>query len=348
MMSSMHSKIRRVIFEGIRKYSQESGQQSELLVPQIKQIAGRAGRYQPSSSSSTASPSLPDIEAGAPEDAPGVVTAFDDESLEGIQAALATPPIPLLHAHIEPPFAKLTRLHNVCSDKTTWADLIALALLCSCTEPPYRLSSLSRFAELAPVISEIPKLTLGEYDLFSAAPAPRRSELGIAALKDFARAKVASEPVDVRAWATKRGIMASLKEPTSMDTLLKLEEAFRVLALYRWLSYRDPLIFRDGEEAAELMKEVNDALAENLAASRTERTQHRAQRRKARIVETRGRRKDAAKESFTAKEALRDQKRAEQLLWQQTRALKGKERKKVLQRSKSKHQRSMSKQKEAP
>lgn len=170
----------------------------------------------------------------------------------------------------------LRRLRNACSESAVYADLVALSLLLGHADEPYRVTAGAQVGHSAGAISEIRGLTLAEMDFFSCAPTDDRSEEGRQALVHFATSKRDGKAVDITEYARKTGIRALIRAAASSKNLQKLEAANKVLVLYRWLSYRDPLIFREGSEAIFLSQEVNDALSKSLAASQVPQLRRRS------------------------------------------------------------------------
>lgn len=89
--------VKRIVFSKMEKFDGESTRQ--LTLREVKQIAGRAGRF------------------GQTEEAVGLVTAMKDRDLEHIRMALPHPNPLIKEAYVFPPSDFLrTRFHNVCLD----------------------------------------------------------------------------------------------------------------------------------------------------------------------------------------------------------------------------------------
>jgi ATP-dependent RNA helicase SUPV3L1/SUV3 len=203
--------IRRVVFTSLHKFDGEA--RRPLTPPEVKQIAGRAGRYGGRYSR-------------------GEVTTLSEEDLPALRAALAAPSVTLSTAGVFPPVeailaaaaavpgagleGALRRLAGAAPSAAHYAqhqpdDVIALARL------------------LAPLPLPLPAaLTL------ALAPCDARDPSGAAALLAYATALSEGGPVRVDVGAAP----TPLAPPRTQAELAALEGAFRTYDMYVWLALR--------------------------------------------------------------------------------------------------------------
>ncbi|KAJ9117616.1 hypothetical protein QFC22_004466 [Naganishia vaughanmartiniae] len=266
-------KIKRMIFETLHKFN---GKQEVMMsISQIKQIAGRAGRY-----------GQHDADAGG-----GYVTTLNPDDLPLLRQVLQAPLTPVHRAVLDANAAIVQKLSLLLPPSTTHAELLdqvaALALVPTYCVPADTSSS----GKIATVIERYHEsLTLPELQMFAFAPVNTRDERVVGAFQAYIEQFVDGGHVDI-AEALPAGLMDNLEMvelarkampdadhlesrvtapghqhvPTSIPPAIvaglpMLESLHKAIVLYLWLSFRMDLAFPDRQKAAELKLRVEDAL----------------------------------------------------------------------------------------
>ena len=270
----LRSSIKRIIFETTIKNTGSGFHPMEIS--QIKQIAGRAGRYRTaadaineSSDKDTANAaeniedSLLDIQA--PTNV-GLVTSLEQIDQQRIHAAIASTARPLTSAGVIPPDQLIIRFSSYFPPRTPLSYiLLRMREICKMTKR-FHLCSFRDHLKIADAIQPIEGLTISDRLTFCAAPA---------SLKDPYIAKIV---VAYAACVSNQsgGALLDIKE-LSLEILEKsyrdsplylgqLESLHRALVLYLWLSYRFSGIFVSQAMAIHVKrlveKEIDDILSE--------------------------------------------------------------------------------------
>ncbi|GAC95881.1 hypothetical protein PHSY_003459 [Pseudozyma hubeiensis SY62] len=179
----LNLRIKRVVFDTLSKWN---GKEEVILsASQIKQIAGRAGRY-----------GTQDKTASGKTDLGGLVTTRHEHELEILRAALASPLLPITRAAIQPSSETLSQLSAMLpsvdgrSGLRTLSQLYAdVALLSRIDSENYFLSDFSQQLTISPLIetASAGMLTVAERETFSNAPANTRDERVVAFLCNSVR-----------------------------------------------------------------------------------------------------------------------------------------------------------------
>jgi ATP-dependent RNA helicase SUPV3L1/SUV3 len=259
--------IRRIIFDSVHKT--KLGKRVQLTIPQIKQIAGRAGRYrtshddtkQTSTETTTPQPELnpksfeetmrlgfkspPTPSSSQPKPPPthdpeniGLVTSFEDADLPIIRDALAKEAPPIEKAGIVPPGDFAVAYAERLPDDIPLDYVMQRVADAADIDSRFFLCDVTDRMSIARNIAGIPGMSAHQRTLFTAAPAdPRRPENQKAA-RAIARAIGAEAVVTV---ADLEDIpLETLEKPLQPDRsyLKELETLHKALILYLWLSYR--------------------------------------------------------------------------------------------------------------
>ncbi|GAA5898182.1 hypothetical protein JCM8208_000173 [Rhodotorula glutinis] len=316
----LNLKIRRVVFEALHKFDGTS--EVRLPVPQIKQIAGRAGRFGVHAPLSPSAPDL-DLDPASPpapgEAVPGEATTLDAVDLELLQDAMAQPTVQVTQASLGASFDAFKALYDLLPASTPMSRIFALSRAITRTKPHYRPTSSSSFGDVSDHIAHVHPLTFHERFTFASAPVNQRDQRVVGTLVDFVEAYARGEPIRMRSWGADAGVFdaiervrqaglaanatssssptsspssspASARRPPSVftsETLQALESFHRCLTLYLWLSYRLAPIFCDQDAARTLRRDVEKAMEVALAGTRFEKLERGrgARRNKARAVE---------------------------------------------------------------
>ncbi|GAA6046583.1 hypothetical protein JCM3770_006221 [Rhodotorula araucariae] len=317
----LNLKIRRVVFESMHKF--DGTQEVRLPVPQIKQIAGRAGRYGVHTPVSPSAPDL-DLDPASPPAAavPGEATTLDAVDLPLLHDAMAQPTVQVTQASLGASFDAFKSLYDLLPASTPLSRIFALSRAVTRTQPHYRATASASFGAVGDAIAHIHPLTFQERYTFGTAPVNLRDARVVDTLVDFVESYARGEPIRMAQWGADAGVFdalervrdaqaaaAALSSTSSGDgdkgsgsgapptgrrpavaftpTVLQALESFhRCLTLYLWLSYRLNPIFCDQPAARELRRDVEKAMEVALAGTRYEKLERGrgARRNKARAV----------------------------------------------------------------
>ncbi|KAH7890078.1 P-loop containing nucleoside triphosphate hydrolase protein [Phlebopus sp. FC_14] len=250
----LNLKIKRVIFEALDKY--DGHEQRPLSISQIKQIAGRAGRY------------------GLHGKPGGLVTTLNDDDLPRLRVALATPPDSLPYALLEPSEFWMGDVAQILPPTASTRSLFEVACYVSKVLPPFRAIAHRKLEEISKFLdTRAADLLLSEKLLFRNAPANWREPVLMDALTRITKLFGTALRVDLDDVLSVAPLKATLKDVEVMmtgekendpDTCAKalktLETLHRVLVLYLWLSFRNQMAFHQTQYAYILKGQVERAL----------------------------------------------------------------------------------------
>lgn len=215
--------ISRIIFSTLKKF--DGIKKRELTVSEIKQIAGRAGRY-------------------GSKFPVGEVTCIDAEDLPLLHSSLGSPSPVLERAGLFPTFDLLllySRLHPKVSFHQILEEFLEKAKL----SPNYFISNCEEMLKVATVIDELP-LGLQDKYLFCISPVDMNDDISAQGLIQFAENYAKKGIVRLKEIFTP----GTLEVPKSQNALKELESVHKVLELYVWLSFRLEDCFPDRELAS--------------------------------------------------------------------------------------------------
>lgn len=215
--------ISRIIFSTLKKFDGICTR--ELTVPEIKQIAGRAGRY-------------------GSKFPVGEVTCLDAEDLPLLHSSLKSPSPIIERAGLFPTFDLLSvysRLHGTDFLHPILERFLDKAKL----SPNYFIADCEDMLKVAAIVDELP-LALHDKYLFCQSPVDVRDDISTQGLIQFAENYAKKGTVRLKEIFTP----GTLRVPTTHNQLQELESVHKVLELYVWLSYRFDDSFPDRELAA--------------------------------------------------------------------------------------------------
>lgn len=230
--------IKRVIFNQVTRF--DGSKQVLLSIPQIKQIAGRAGRYRSAHQDNQKTPvSSPDVETPAiEEETVGWVTTLDEADLPIVSKALSTEAPPLRRAGLMPPAEFLEEFNNKLPAGTPFEYLVRTVNRIAKTHPRFYLCSIKDTLAAARLIEDVPQLSIEQRVNICAAPVGGRNPSLYRCFKAFARAVSRGKQVSV-VDIPEIPLEILQKEPAaSREYLASLEDLHKCLILYLWLSYR--------------------------------------------------------------------------------------------------------------
>jgi ATP-dependent RNA helicase SUPV3L1/SUV3 len=265
--------IKRVIFEATSKHD---GIGFRLIqTSEIKQIAGRAGRYK------TASDAMKkDILEAADEEHMkvdeekssmknvGLVTTLENFDLPIVQRAMETEVEPLKTAGIFPPSNILLRFANYFPPKTPFSYIVLRLHEISSLHPSFHLCRLKEQIEVADLIQPY-NLTNMDRIVFMSAPVAIREPGFSDVITEFADCvakQTGGELLDLQSLDLELLDMDIHAHPGGSKSYLKESEALhKALTLYLWLSYRFAGIFRSQALAFHVKGLVEEKIDQCLA-----------------------------------------------------------------------------------
>lgn len=226
--------VRRVVLSETTKYDGERSR--ALTATEIKQVAGRAGRY-------------------GSRFAEGFVTCFQPSDLRYVADSLALPYAPISKAGLFPSADQLEALAAALPG-VSFVGVVRAMQRAAQLDGSYFLTRFDDFLAVARLIDGL-ALTTRERYTFCSAPVDTNSASARAALRRFAAYYASGESVPV-----------SVSDRIPMTTtghLHEAEEAFRVCDLYMWLAMRYETAFAERERALALKQAYADAITAGLA-----------------------------------------------------------------------------------
>jgi ATP-dependent RNA helicase SUPV3L1/SUV3 len=258
-----------MVFESMHKYNGK--EEVPLSVSQVKQIAGRAGRF-----------GLHETSAG------GIVTTLRPDDLPILKTILpgALPSVP--RAVMDPTFERVERLASLLeADQSysfilqSFAELARLPQACV-------FSDISGRLQLAEQLTPFAKdLSLQDLELFSYAPVNVRDDNVVSIFRGYIRDYAAVGKVNVEGALKDTGLLddlemvgrvrdtmpdvpahglimpSALLTPISapiVATLPRLESLHKALVLYIWLSFRYDLAFSERSKAMDIKERTEELL----------------------------------------------------------------------------------------
>ncbi|CAI9762181.1 unnamed protein product [Fraxinus pennsylvanica] len=215
--------ISRIIFSTLKKF--DGVEMRDLSVSEIKQIAGRAGRYR----------------SKFPV---GEVTCLDAEDLPLLNSSLSSPSPIIEQAGLFPSFDLLfmySRLHPTFGMLQILEHFLENAKLSA----NYFIAECEEMLKVAAVIDELP-LNLNDKYLFCISPVDMDDDISSQGLTQFAQSYSRNSIVRLREIFTP----GTLKVPKTQTALKELESVHKVLDLYVWLSFHMEDSFPDRELAS--------------------------------------------------------------------------------------------------
>lgn len=203
--------ISRIIFSTMEKF--DGIEMRDLTIPEIKQIAGRAGRY-------------------GSKFPVGEVTCIDAEDLPLLHSSLNAPSPTLERAGLFPTF-DLMYLYSRLRQTNGLYQILEHFLENAKLSKNYFIADCEETLKVAAVIDEMP-LGLHEKYLFCISPVDMGDEISSQGLTQFAKNYATKGIVRLREIFTP----GTLQVPKTQAALKELESIHKVLDLYVWLSFR--------------------------------------------------------------------------------------------------------------
>ncbi|XVF63071.1 hypothetical protein PTKIN_Ptkin09bG0059300 [Pterospermum kingtungense] len=215
--------ISRIIFSTLKKF--DGCEMRDLTIPEIKQIAGRAGRY-------------------GSKFPMGEVTCLDAEDLPLLHSSLKSASPILEQAGLFPSFDLMFMYSRLQPKKGLYQILEDFRENAKLSEN-YFIANCEEMLKVAAVIDELP-LGLQDKYLFCISPVDMGDEISSQGLVQFAENYAKKGIVHLREIFTP----GTLEVPKTHSELKELESIHKVLELYVWLSFRLEESFPDRELAS--------------------------------------------------------------------------------------------------
>lgn len=270
--------IRRVVFSTVMKFNGKA--KVKIPIAQVKQIAGRAGRYKVAPDAQ-----FTDVE---PAESVGLVSVMDARDRRTVRMCLETDSPKIYSACLFPTddafrnfaatFPKGTSLSYILTKLKGANRKMAMG-------KNYTLCNLDNMIDTADLFASVPGLLLEEQLVLCKAPVPLRLELVKRAFKEFCWTIARSQSKNfLEMKNSDLQFMFESMDPAHVDRTVvsdNLESLSRTLELYLWLSYRFPSVFLDRAGAMELKRNVGERINSLITAtsSKLSRSHRKARRR---------------------------------------------------------------------
>ncbi|KAL8669410.1 MAG: hypothetical protein Q9168_005998 [Polycauliona sp. 1 TL-2023] len=245
--------IKRIVFSATTKFNGVN--QVPIEVSQVKQIAGRAGRYRTAaqatetSTEASSSPKTlnsqmsPDV---SPAQTLGLVTTLDRSGLSTIQRAMTSQADPIMSAGIFPPDNILLRFAAYFPSSTPFSYILIRLHNTSILNPRFHLCILKDHLKVADAIEPVRNLTVRDRITFCASPASvkDKNDPMITVLRELAECVANNSGgsiLDIPGFNLE--LLEMEVNVGSRIFLEKLEALHKALVLYLWLTYRFAGVF---------------------------------------------------------------------------------------------------------
>ena len=246
--------IKRIIFESVWKRGTFG--KERLSISQVKQIAGRAGRYrtagQDTKKPGTAEASdgqnarLGEYRANATV---GLVTCLDEADLDYIHLALRTEAEPIKYAAILPPAEFVDEFASYLPSGIPFEYILNRLSEVSVLHSRFKLCEIKDQLSIARALDPVKDLSIASRYILASSPADLRTNTGNNLLRAYGRCVAEMKMVTVA--DVVEVPLEALEKPLTNDRnyLVQLELLHKALVLYLWLSYRFVNVFKDREMA---------------------------------------------------------------------------------------------------
>ncbi|KAK5165505.1 RNA helicase [Saxophila tyrrhenica] len=255
--------IKRIIFEEASKF--DGTRRGPLSVADIKQIAGRAGRYRIADQQmkeadkraeqqdlaaakgepTPPSPStLPPTQITPDDASNGLVTTLEDFDFPLVRAAMSAEPDPIRTAGLFPPAAVLERFSSYFPPSTPFSYILTRLHELSQMHSRFHLCGLKDQVWLADVIEPVQGLTVVDRTILTNSPASKTDfELWSKLMPALARCVAEQKGGDLVDIAELPLEILDAEVSASREYLRALERLHKGIVSYLWLSYRFAGIF---------------------------------------------------------------------------------------------------------
>jgi ATP-dependent RNA helicase SUPV3L1/SUV3 len=231
--------IKRVIFEASNKF--DGAARRTLSIADIKQIAGRAGRFRTAAQATETSDESKTEEgkAEAPDGQNGIVTTLEKFDFPVVKAALVSEPEPIRTAGIFPPATVLERFSSYFPPGTPFSYILTRLHELSLMHKRFHLCGLKDHVWVADLIEPVQNLTVADRNIICSAPASQTdADLWRELMPAYARIiaeQSGGSIVDIPQLPLE--VLEAEVSP-SREYLRELERLHKGIVTYLWLSYR--------------------------------------------------------------------------------------------------------------
>lgn len=238
-----------------------------LQISEIKQIAGRAGRYK--TAADAVSDNVPTGEGEQPvatkkEKTIGWCTTLDQIDHDALKDGMSREPEPIKTAGLFPPSLIVERFANYFPPGTPFSYILLRLHEISETHPRFHLCGLKEQLAIADAIHTIKNLSIQDRIMITSAPCNMRDS----AEKTFLRtlAECIADGKSGNLLELPNLPLNVMDEPARGDRsyLYSLEQLHKMVVLYLWLSYRFPNVFTTRSLAVYTKKLLEDQIENTL------------------------------------------------------------------------------------
>ncbi|KZT11157.1 P-loop containing nucleoside triphosphate hydrolase protein [Laetiporus sulphureus 93-53] len=252
----LNLKIKRIILDSVRKWN---GTREVLAsTSQIKQIAGRAGRFG----------------LHGEDDSGGVVTTLHEGDLQVVRRALEVPMQPIKYARITLNADLFGAVVHALPQGSDSNDALDVFQYVSKVHPQFAIEDVARMKDKVEFVNDIKDgVTIRDRVMLQSAPFPIKDERGSDIVRSILRLYEDKLQVGFQEALEDAGFWEQFEEsietleslepiPKGMlgEMLQFLESIHKVLVTYLWLSYRHPIAFIEQEEAFKLRDRTEKAM----------------------------------------------------------------------------------------
>ena len=265
--------IKRIIFEAASKF--DGYQRRTLGVADIKQIAGRAGRFRIATQANEDPVSVQDLVAAkddsastqspARDESVGLVTTLEQFDFPIVKSAMSAEPEPIVSAGLFPPGAVLQRFASYFPPGTPFSYILWRLHEVSQVHSRFHLCGLKDHVLIADLIEPVQGLTVEDRNIICSCPAGKSDiELWKDLMPALARCiagQTGGSIIDLKELPLE--ILEAEVSP-SRGYLRALEQLHKGIVAYLWLSYRFAGIFNTRPLAFHVKQMVEDRIEDVL------------------------------------------------------------------------------------
>ncbi|KAI9752485.1 MAG: hypothetical protein M4579_005609 [Chaenotheca gracillima] len=260
--------IKRIILESTQKF--DGTRTKTIPISDIKQIAGRAGRYKTTTDDSLSEGVVPKPSgheggkhgaASASRSNVGLVTTLDQVDLRILQVAMSSDAAPLSSAGWIPSDSVIRRFAEYFRPQVPFGYILTRLNEIAQTHPNYHLCSHRDRVHIANLIQPIKGLSLTDKLTLCTAPLRQSEEAIFKALASCIGEQQEADPLRMHEFDLE---LLDTKVGPSRQYLISLESLHRGLTLYLWLSYRFAGVFRSRDLVFHIKGLVEEKIDEVL------------------------------------------------------------------------------------
>lgn len=279
-------------------YKIHGGQFSELFVHEVKQIAGRAGRYSTAEADMKKTPEKaavtsvgetpvtnnipePVSPALAPQKQLGLVTSLEKLDYPAINRLMNSEALPITTAGLLPPSYLIERFVRYFPMGTPFSFLLNRLHDIATTNSRFHLCDLRQQTAIADAIEDVEELSTADRIVFVSSPADMRKPGEAELINTYARMVAEGRGINI---VEVPGLdLDLLDESFTADRayLSKIEKLHKSIVIWMWLSYRFKSIFIERDLALHVKALTESRIEDTLAKLSFDFQKMRKQREKA-------------------------------------------------------------------